>query len=95
MATSKIGVNITSEAINDYFTTLKPAPPQQVHQNALKQGLKIHDPAAIHQRINQGKTPEERRTSGSRDLYHILTDPSRNEDFGYYNFFMFSKITSP
>ncbi len=88
MADTRLGVNITADDINDFFT-LNPNRATNTQHKVKKPTFKIHDPAARQQQLNAGKTPLERRSSDSKDLYHIVSEPDHSEqDFRYISVFL-------
>eukprot|EP00794_Sanderia_malayensis_P020227 gene20227-22203_t len=80
MMNRKLNVNITAQAINDFFTTLKPAPPPQ-QNNRLPGTVQIHDPAALQQHINNEKATAS---------YTILTE-TRSYDVDNYSDYVSSQ----
>ena len=68
MANSSLGANITADAINNFFT-LKPLSTDQHKQ----QRADLHRPGGVLQQLIQaGKNAEQRRSSGSNDVYTVI-----------------------
>ena len=68
MAGSSLGGNITADAINNFFT-LKPLSTDQHKQ----QKTDLHRPGGVLQQLMlAGKNAEQRRSSGSNDVYTVL-----------------------
>ena len=76
---NRVGINITPEAINDFFTLKKNPSKNEVKPKTAN--YTMHNPSGRQQQANAGKTAQERRTSGSKEVYNIWSDAT--DDYGY------------